>query len=243
PPALVTEAAVEAIRAGRNQYPPGAGVPELREAVTEHQAQWYGLHWDPSEVLVTTGATEALAATILALVEPGDEVVTLEPFYDLYAAAIGLAGGTHRTVPVTSAVDAAGDLVLGVDEQALRAAFSDRTRLVLVNTPHNPTGLMLWVGALQAIVDEATAHDAIIVTDEVYEHLTYGPAHLPIATLPGAQDRTVSISSAGKTLSVTGWKIGWITARPELITAITAVKQWLTYASGTPFQEGVERKR
>src|SRR5699024_6055501 len=147
PPALVTEAAVEAIRAGRNQYTPGAGVPELRAAVTEHPAHWYGLHWGPRAVLASTGATEALAATILALVEPGDEVVTLEPFYDLYAAAIGLAGGTHRTVPVTSALDAAGDLVLGVDEQALRAAFSDRTRLVLVNTPHNPTGLMLWVGA------------------------------------------------------------------------------------------------
>lgn len=261
PPPEVAEAAVAAIREGRNQYPPGAGEAVLREAIAEHQAQWYGVSWDPAtEVLVTTGATEALAATILALVEPGDEVITLEPFYDQYAAMIALAGGVHRTVPVTSrpapgsgtgtasdtdsdsdssTAPASGDLVLDVDEEALRAAFSERTRLVLVNTPHNPTGLMLWVGALQAIVDEAGRHDALIVTDEVYEHLTFGPAHLPITTLPGAQDRTISISSAGKTFSVTGWKIGWITARPELITAITGVKQWLTYSSGAPFQPAV----
>ena len=240
PPAVVAEAAVEAIRGGANQYPPGAGVAALREAVAAHQAAWYGLDWDPAtEVLVTTGATEALAATILALVEPGDEVLTLEPFYDQYAAAIALAGGVHRTVPLTSHTSADGDLVLGVDREALRAAFSARTRLVLVNTPHNPTGLMLWVEALQAIVEEAVRHDALIVTDEVYEHLTFGPAHLPPATLPGAQDRTISISSAGKTFAVTGWKIGWITARPELITAITGVKQWLTYASGAPFQPAV----
>ncbi|OFT58088.1 aminotransferase [Brachybacterium sp. HMSC06H03] len=267
PPALVAEAAIDAIRRGRNQYPPGAGEAELREAVAEHQASWYGLRWDPAtEVLVTTGATEALAATILALVEPGDEVITLEPFYDQYAALIALAGGVHRTVPITSrpaasaGADASsgassgsgtgsdagtslgsddGDLVLDVDRDALRAAFSERTRLVLVNTPHNPTGLMLWVEALQAIVEEAERHDALIVTDEVYEHLTFGPAHLPPATLPGAQDRTISISSAGKTFAVTGWKIGWITARAELITAITGVKQWLTYASGAPFQPAV----
>jgi len=267
PPALVAEAAIDAIRRGRNQYPPGAGEAELREAVAEHQASWYGLRWDPAtEVLVTTGATEALAATILALVEPGDEVITLEPFYDQYAALIALAGGVHRTVPISSRPAAStgsdasygdssgsgtgsdagtslgsddGDLVLDVDRDALRAAFSERTRLVLVNTPHNPTGLMLWVEALQAIVEEAERHDALIVTDEVYEHLTFGPAHLPPATLPGAQDRTISISSAGKTFAVTGWKIGWITARPELITAITGVKQWLTYASGAPFQPAV----
>lgn len=249
PPSEVAEAAVAAIREGRNQYPPGAGEAVLREAIAEHQAQWYGVSWDPAtEVLVTTGATEALAATIMALVEPGDEVITLEPFYDQYAAVIALAGGVHRTVPVTSrpasdssfaSASSSDDLVLDVDEEELRAAFSERTRLVLVNTPHNPTGLMLWVGALQAIVDEAARHDALIVTDEVYEHLTFGPAHLPIATLPGAQDRTISISSAGKTFSVTGWKIGWITARPELITAITGVKQWLTYSSGAPFQPAV----
>lgn len=249
PPREVAEAAIEAIRQGRNQYPPGAGEAVLREAITEHQSQWYGLQWDPgSEVLVTTGATEALAATLLALVEPGDEVITLEPFYDQYAAMIALAGGVHRTVPLasraaagagSSAGDRSDDLALDVDVEQLRAAFSERTRLVLVNTPHNPTGLMLGQEVLQAIVDEAARHDALIVTDEVYEHLTFGTAHRPLATLPGAQDRTISISSAGKTFSVTGWKIGWITARPELITAITGVKQWLTYSSGAPFQPAV----
>ncbi|MGP9536449.1 aminotransferase class I/II-fold pyridoxal phosphate-dependent enzyme [Brachybacterium sp. AOP43-C2-M15] len=241
PPPQVAEAAVEAIRQGRNQYPPGAGEAVLREAIAEHQQHWYGLTWDPArEVLVTTGATEALAATVLALVEPGDEIVTIEPFYDQYAALTGLTGAVHRTVPVTSvAEEGSGDLVLDIDEDALRGAFSQRTRLVLVNTPHNPTGLMLRESALQAIVDEAERHDALIVTDEVYEHLTFGTSHRPIATLPGAQDRTVSISSAGKTFSVTGWKIGWITARPELVTAITGVKQWLTYSSGAPFQPAV----
>ena len=240
PPAVVAEAAVEAIRGGANQYPPGAGVAALREAVAAHQAAWYGVDWDPAtEVLVTTGATEALAATILALVEPGDEVLTLEPFYDQYAAAIALAGGVHRTVPLTSHTSADGDLVLGVDREALRAAFSARTRLVLVNTPHNPTGLMLGADVLEAVVDEATRHDALIVTDEVYEHLTFDAPHRAPAALPGAQDRTISISSAGKTFAVTGWKIGWITARPELVTAITGAKQWLTYASGAPFQPAI----
>jgi len=241
PPEVVAEAAVAAIRAGRNQYPPGAGEAVLREAVAEHQQRFHGLTWDPaSEVLVTTGATEALAATLLALVRPGDEVVTLEPFYDQYAAVIALAGGVHRTIPVSSRTDERGDLVLEVEEAAVAAAFSARTRLVLVNTPHNPTGLMLPSPVLQRLVDEAAAVDAVLVTDEVYEHLTYdGAVHTPLAALPGAQDRTVSISSAGKTFSVTGWKIGWVTARPALLTAITGVKQWLTYTSGAPFQGAV----
>ncbi|WP_114856140.1 aminotransferase class I/II-fold pyridoxal phosphate-dependent enzyme [Brachybacterium sp. YJGR34] len=240
PPEVVAEAAIAAIRAGRNQYPPGAGERVLREAVAAHQEQWYGLTWDPArEVLVTTGATEALAATLLALVEPGDEVVTLEPFYDQYAAMIALAGGVHRTVPLVSRAGEDGDLVLEVDTTALRAAFSERTRAVLVNTPHNPTGVMPGPEVLEVIVEEARRHDALIITDEVYEHLTFGSPHRPIAALPGAQDRTVSISSAGKTFSVTGWKIGWITARPELVTAITGVKQWLTYSSGAPFQPAV----
>ncbi len=241
PPPQVADAAVEAIRAGRNQYPPGAGEAVLREAIAEHQRAWYGLEWDPgSEVLVTTGATEALAATLLALVEPGDEVVTLEPFYDQYAAMIALAGGVHRTVKVTTAPGPdGGDLQVAVDETALRAAVTDRTRLILVNTPHNPTGLMLRDSTLQLIVDAAIAHDALIVTDEVYEHLAFATQHRPLATLPGAQDRTISISSAGKTFAVTGWKIGWITARPELVTAVTGIKQWLTYSSGAPFQPAV----
>ncbi len=241
PPGIVADAAVAAIREGRNQYPPGAGEPTLREAIAAHQAAWYSLDWDPqNEVMVSTGATEALAAALLAFVEPGDEVITLEPFYDQYAALIGLTGAVHRTVPLSSRTDpASGDLVLEVDEQALRAAFSPRTRLVLVNTPHNPTGIMLPDPVLRMIVEEARRHDALIVTDEVYEHLTFGQPHQPLAALPGARERTVSISSAGKTFSVTGWKIGWATAPAQLVRAMTSVKQWLTYSSGAPFQPAV----
>ncbi len=232
-PAEVLEAAVAAIRDGVNQYPPGRGTPDLRAAVSEHQARWYGLEVDPDrQVLVTAGATEALAATLLALVEPGDEVITFEPFYDAYGALIGLAGGTHVTVPLR-----APDFL--PDEDTLRAAFSDRTRAVLVNTPHNPTGRVLPTEVLTTIVELATKYDAVIVTDEVYEHLTFDVPHVPIATLPGAADRTVTISSAGKTFSTTGWKIGWLTAAPALVDAITTVKQFLTFVNGAPFQPAV----
>lgn len=232
-PAEVLEAAVAAIRDGVNQYPPGRGTPDLRAAISEHQARWYGLEVDPDrQVLVTAGATEALAATLLALVEPGDEVITFEPFYDAYGALIGLAGGTHVTVPLR-----APDFL--PDEDALRAAFSDRTRAVLVNTPHNPTGRVLPTEVLTTIVELATKYDAVIVTDEVYEHLTFDVPHVPIATVPGAADRTVTISSAGKTFSTTGWKIGWLTAAPALVDAITTVKQFLTFVNGAPFQPAV----
>jgi N-succinyldiaminopimelate aminotransferase len=240
PPAVVAETAAAAIREGNNQYPPGPGTPVLREAIAAHQQRFYGMDVDPAtEVLVTTGATEAIAAAILALVRPGDEVLTLEPFYDSYAATIALAGGVHRTVGLTTTVDENSDLVLGVDPGTLRAAITDKTRLILVNTPHNPTGLVLGTEALQVIVDGAREHDALIMSDEVYEHLTFGAPHVPIATLPGAAERTITIGSAGKTFSVTGWKIGWAIARPEVITAVTAVKQWLTFTSGAPFQPAV----
>jgi N-succinyldiaminopimelate aminotransferase len=232
-PAEVLDAAVRAIRDGANQYPPGRGIPDLRLAIAEHQSRWYGLTVDPDrEVLVTVGATEALAATLLALVEPGDEVITFEPFYDAYGALIGLAGGEHVTVPL-----AAPDFL--PDEDDLRRAFSDRTRVVLVNTPHNPTGRVLPRAVLKTIVRLAERHDAVIVTDEVYEHLAFGAEHTPIATLPGAAQRTVTISSAGKTFSTTGWKIGWLTATPALVDAITAVKQFLTFVGGAPFQPAV----
>jgi N-succinyldiaminopimelate aminotransferase len=240
PPQIVAESAVEAIRAGANQYPPGAGIPALREAIAEHQERFYGLTWDPAdEVLVTAGATEALAASLLALVRPGDEVVTLAPYYDAYAALIGLAGGVHRTVPIHRRRAEDGDLELTVDPRELRAAIGERTRVVLVNSPHNPTGLVLAPEALRAIVEAAAEHDAHIVTDEVYEHLVFEGSHVPVASLPGARERTISIGSAGKTLSVTGWKIGWVTAPAPLVQAVTAVKQWLTYASGTPLQGAV----
>jgi N-succinyldiaminopimelate aminotransferase len=232
-PVAVLDAAVEAIRHGDNQYPPGRGVPDLRAAIAEHQERFYGLTPDPErEVLVTAGATEALAATLLALCGPGDEVVTFEPFYDAYGALIRLSGATHVTVPLR-----APDFL--PDEATLRAAVTDRTRVILVNSPHNPTGRVLPAEVLSVVVELAERHDALIVTDEVYEHLTFGVPHTPIATLPGAAPRTVSISSAGKTFSTTGWKIGWITAAPELIDAVLAVKQFLTYVNGAPFQPAV----
>jgi N-succinyldiaminopimelate aminotransferase len=232
-PAEVLEAAVRAIRDGVNQYPPGRGTPDLRAAVAEHQQRWYGVTVDPDrEVLVTAGATEALAATLLALVEPGDEVVTFEPFYDAYGALIRLAGATHVTVPLRAPA-------FLPDEADLRAAITDRTRVVLVNTPHNPTGRVLPREVLATVVELAERHDALIVTDEVYEHLAFGGVHVPPATMPGAAERTVSISSAGKTFSTTGWKIGWLTAPAPLVDAITSVKQYLTFVNGAPFQPAV----
>lgn len=232
-PAEVLDAAVAAIREGVNQYPPGIGIPLLRHAVADHQGRFYGLEVDPDrEVLVTAGATEAIAATLLALLEPGDEVVTFEPFYDEYGAVIGLAGGVHKTVPLDPPA-------FRPDLDRLRSTVTDRTRVILVNTPHNPTGAILDRETLQTVVELADRHDAIIVTDEVYEHLTFGPRHIPIATLEGARDRTVTISSGGKTFNTTGWKVGWLTAPPELVTAILAVKQFLTYVNGAPFQPAI----
>ncbi|HEY8319913.1 MAG TPA: aminotransferase class I/II-fold pyridoxal phosphate-dependent enzyme [Amnibacterium sp.] len=233
-PAEVLAAARDAIAAGLNQYPPGRGTDPLRRAIAAHQQRWYGLGVDPErEVLVTAGATEALAATLLALVEPGDEVVTFEPYYDAYGALIGLAGGVHRTVPLRWP-DFRPDLA------ELDAAVTDRTRVILVNSPHNPTGAVLEAAVLERIVALAIRHDAVIVTDEVYEHLLFDSArHTPIASLPGAADRTVSISSGGKTFSTTGWKIGWLTGPSDLVAAIVAVKQYLTYVNGAPFQPAI----
>jgi N-succinyldiaminopimelate aminotransferase len=233
-PVEVLEAAVAAIRGGRNQYPPGAGVPELLRAVAEHQERFYGLRVDPAtEVLVTVGATEAIAATVLALVRPGDEVVTFEPYYDSYAATIALAGGERRTSVLRFPEYA-------VDEESLRAAFSDRTRVVLLNTPHNPTGRVFTREELEVVAELARRHDAWVVTDEVYEHLVFdGARHVPMATLPGMRERTLTISSAGKTFSTTGWKVGWVTGPAEAVAAVRAVKQFLTYVGSGPFQPAV----
>ncbi|WP_326774830.1 pyridoxal phosphate-dependent aminotransferase [Streptomyces sp. NBC_01445] len=236
-PEEIREAAVRALRDGRgNQYPPGPGVPELRTAIAAHQEHRYGLTFDPDrEVLVTAGATEAIAASLLALVEPGDEVVALEPYYDSYAASIALAGGTR--VPVTLRPDG-GAFRLDLDE--LRAAVTDRTRLLLINTPHNPTGTVLTREELTAIAALAVERDLLVITDEVYEHLTFGDAgHIPLATLPGMRERTVTIGSAGKTFSFTGWKVGWVTAGPELVTAVRSAKQFLTYVASGPFQYAI----
>ncbi|HEX8973489.1 pyridoxal phosphate-dependent aminotransferase [Oryzihumus sp.] len=233
-PREMLDAAVDAIRSGRNQYPPGAGVPELLAAVAGHQRRFYGLPVDPSsEVLVTAGATEAIAATVLALCEPVDEVVTFEPYYDSYAATIALAGAVRRT-SVLRFPDFA------VDEASLRAAFSSRTRLVLLNTPHNPTGKVFTRAELELIAALAREHDAWVVTDEVYEHLVFdGLEHVPMATLPGMAERTLTISSAGKTFSATGWKVGWVTGPAEAVTAVRTVKQFLTYVASGPFQPAV----
>lgn len=235
-PEWLREAAIEAIRAGVNQYPPGRGTAELRHAIAEHQFRRYGIEIDPdTEVLVTTGATEAIAAALLALAGPGDEVVTLEPFYDSHAACIAMAGATHRTVPLQP-----HDGGFRLDTEGLREAVGPRTRVILVNTPHNPTGTVLTRDELSAIAAEAQRVDAIVVTDEVYEHLVFdGAEHVPIASLPGMRERTLTISSSGKTFSLTGWKIGWVTGPDSLIDAALAVKQFLTFTSGAPFQGAI----
>jgi N-succinyldiaminopimelate aminotransferase len=232
-PHEVLEAARQAITDGINQYPPGIGFPVLREAIAAHQKRFYDITVDPDrEVLVTAGATEALTATILALVDDGDEVVTLEPFYDSYAAVIALSKGVHRTVPLR-----APDFQ--PDHDDLRRAVTDRTRLILINNPHNPTGSVLSRETLELVVELAHQHDAIVVTDEVYEHLTFGAQHIPVASLPGAAERTVTISSGGKTFSVTGWKVGWLIAPQQILTAILAVKQFLTFVNAAPFQPAI----
>lgn len=239
-PQSVLDAAVAAIRGGANQYPPGPGVPELRAAVADHQRRFYGLEVDPeTEVLVTAGATEAIAAAVLALCEPGDEVVTFEPYYDSYAASIALAGAKRRTVPLRAPEGRLGP-EFGFDEARLRAAFGPRTRLVLLNTPHNPTGKVFTRAELELIGALAAEHGAVVVTDEVYEHQVYDDrVHVPMATLPGMAERTLTISSAGKTFSVTGWKIGWVHGPASLVAAVRAVKQFLTFVSGGPFQPAV----
>jgi N-succinyldiaminopimelate aminotransferase len=232
-PAEIKAAAQAAIAQGSNQYAPGKGIPELRQAVSAHQQRFYGLAPDPdTEVIVTTGATEGIAASLMAFVGPGDEVLTFEPFYDSYGAIIGLSGATHVTAPLL-APDFMPDLA------ALENAFSSRTKVVLLNNPHNPTGAVFPADVLQRVVELARNYDALIITDEVYEHLTFGVRHIPVATLPGAAERTVTISSAGKTFSFTGWKVGWLSGPEHLVSAIRTVKQFLTYSSGTPFQSAI----
>jgi N-succinyldiaminopimelate aminotransferase len=229
-PAELRQVATEAIAAGRNQYPPSQGIPELRAAVAAHQASWYGLELNPeTDVLVTTGATEAIAASLLALCDPGDEVVMFEPSYDSYAACASMAGATPRLVRLHPP-----DWTFDPDE--LAAAFGPRTRLILLNSPHNPTGKVFSPSELAAIAELCCARDVLAVTDEVYEHLVFDGAHVPLATLPGMAGRTLTISSGGKTFSFTGWKVGWVSGPAPLVAAVRAAKQFLTYTSGAPFQ-------
>jgi N-succinyldiaminopimelate aminotransferase len=233
-PHEIAQAAADAILHGRgNQYPPGPGIPELRAAIADHQRRFYGLSYDPdTEVLVTAGATEAIAAALIALVEPGDEVIAFEPYYDSYVANIAMAGGTR--VPVTLRP---AEFRPCLNE--LRDAVTDKTRLILLNSPHNPTGAVFTRDEMAAIAQLAVERDLLVITDEVYEHLVYTGEHCPIVQFPGMRERTVSVSSAGKAFSFTGWKIGWVTGTPELVSAVRTVKQFLTFVSGGPFQYAV----
>ncbi len=232
-PAAIKALAIAAIESGQNQYPPGLGIAELRAAITRHRRRFHGVELSPdSQVVVTTGATEAIAAALLGLVDPGDDVLVLEPYYDSYRAMIQMAGARH--VPVTLR---APDFRLPVDE--LRAAVTDRTTAIVLNSPHNPTGAVLTRAELTAIAEVAIEHDLVVISDEVYEHLTFGVPHVPIGTLPGMAERTLTISSAGKTFSFTGWKVGWATGPAELVAAVMGAKQFLSYTSGSPFQPAI----
>lgn len=234
-PSVVAEAAIEAIRTGRgNQYPPGPGIPELRHAIAKHQRDFYGLDVDPDAgVLVTAGATEALTAAMLAILDEGDECILFEPFYDSYPAAVAMAGATR--VPVTLRAPN-----FAVDPDELRAAITPRTKMIVVNSPHNPTGTVFDRTTLQAIADLAIEHDLLVLSDEAYEHLTYDSViHTPIATLPGMFERTITVGSAGKSFSFTGWKVGWATGPADLVHTVRMAKQFLTYVSAGPFQYAV----
>ncbi len=234
-PASVAEAAVDAIRSGRgNQYPPGIGVPELRHAISDHQREYYSMMVDPDlEVLVTCGATEAIAATLLSLLDTGDEAILFEPFYDSYAPCVAMAGA--HVAPVTLRPP-----TFQVDLDELRQAMTPRTKLLLINSPHNPTGTVFDLNTLRGIAAIAIEHDVVVVSDEAYEHLTFdGTPHIPIATLPGMGERTLTVGSAAKSLSFTGWKVGWVAGPEALVHAVRMSKQFLSYVSSGPFQHAV----
>jgi N-succinyldiaminopimelate aminotransferase len=229
----VAEAAIEAIRAGHNQYAVAIGIPALREAIAEHQHRFYGLEVDPlTEVTVTAGATEAIFSSVMALCETGDDVIVLEPFYDSYLPSIAMAGAVPKVVTLDGPD-------FRIDPDRLRAAFSPKTRLLILNNPHNPIGRVFDRDELQVVADLCIEHDVVVVSDEVYEHLVYEGTHVPMAALPGMADRTVTISSAGKSFSCTGWKVGWACASRDLTIALRTVKQFVTYTNAAPFQHAV----
>ncbi|MTD14550.1 pyridoxal phosphate-dependent aminotransferase [Nakamurella sp. YIM 132087] len=236
-PAGMLQVAKSAIDDGVNQYPPGPGIPALRSAIAAARLRDRGQTFDPdTEVLVTVGATEAIASAVLALVDAGDEVLLIEPYYDSYPAVVAMAGGRHVSVKLRP--DAAGRF--GLDPADLRAAVTDRTRMILINSPHNPTGTVFTREELEGIAAVAVEHDLVVVADEVYEYLTFDDVlHVPIATLPGMAERTLTVSSAGKTFNVTGWKIGWVCGPAGLVAAVRAAKQFLTFVGGAPFQPAV----
>jgi N-succinyldiaminopimelate aminotransferase len=238
-PPEVLDVARAAIGTAADQYPPGPGRPELREAIAAHVQRFRGLAYDPAdEVLVTAGATEALSGALLALLDTGDEVVLFEPMYDCYAAGIAMAGGVPRPVPLRPPADGAGAWTF--DPAELRAAITPRARILLLNTPHNPTGKVFTADELNALAALAIEHDLLVLTDEVYEHLVFsGAQHRSIAGLPGMRERTLVVGSAGKTFNVTGWKVGWICGPAPLVSAVRTAKQFLTYVNGGPFQPAV----
>jgi N-succinyldiaminopimelate aminotransferase len=238
-PPEVLEAARAEIGTASDQYPPGLGRPELRAAIADHVQRFRGLAYDPAtEVLVTAGATEALSGALLALLDTGDEVVLFEPMYDCYAAGIAMAGGVARPVPLRPPAE--GSSRWTFDPVEVRRSITPRTKLLLLNTPHNPTGKVFTREELSLLGALAIEHDLVVVTDEVYEHLVFGGAeHVPMATLPGMRERTLVVSSAGKTFNVTGWKIGWVCGPAPLVTAVRTAKQFLTYVNGGPFQPAV----
>lgn len=232
-PSSIIEAAVAAARSGINQYPAGHGDPQLIAAVADHQGRHYGMTLAPDQVVITTGATEAIAAAILGLVDPGDEVVLIEPCYDSYPAMVQFAGGRVRSVRLSPPS-------FSIKAEDVEAAITPRTKVLICNSPHNPTGRVFSQAELSAIADAAIRHDLIVISDEVYEHLTFDDhQHLPIATLPGMFERTLTISSAGKSFSFTGWKVGWATGPADLVHVVEGAKNWLTYSSGAPFQRAI----
>ena len=235
-PAAMLAAAQRAIADGVNQYPPGLGIPELREAIAEQRSRRYGTEYDPdTEVLVTVGATEAIAASVLGLVEPGSEVLLVEPFYDSYSPVIAMAGCHRRAVPMRQDGDG-----FAIDVEGLRAAIGPKTRALIVNSPHNPTGMVAGDDELRALTALAVEADLLVIADEVYEHLVFdGRQHLPLANYPGMAERTITISSAAKMFNVTGWKIGWACGPADLIAGVRAAKQYLSYVGGAPFQPAV----
>lgn len=235
-PAEMLKVAQNAIADGVNQYPPGLGVPELRLAIAAQRKRVHGVQYDPdTEVLVTVGATEAIAASVIGLVEPGSEVLVIEPFYDSYSPVIAMAGCERRAVPLVPSGRG-----FAIDVDALRAAVTPQTKALILNSPHNPTGAVASDAELRAVAALAVEHDLLVITDEVYEALVFdGHRHLTLASYPGMRDRTVTISSAAKMFNATGWKIGWACGAPELIAGVRAAKQYLTYVGGAPFQPAV----
>ena len=232
-PREIAELAIAAIRDGHNQYPPGLGIKKLRDAISHHQMRFYGLEFDSeTEVLVTAGATEAIAASLLAICEQGDEIITFEPYYDSYAASIALAGGVRRVITLNTP-----DYSFSIDD--LEKLITAKTKAILLNSPHNPTGKVFTHNELSHIANLCIEHDLVAICDEVYEHLVFEGQHIPLIQYPGMRDRTIQISSAGKTFSFTGWKIGWVCAQPALLDTVRTAKQFLTYVNGAPFQHAI----